>query len=81
MTQSETISPTTNITEAHLAHFRAMTSGEYENFALFSCFLGDEPTCAICAVNQEEGGNYTITPLFIAVTPKMKLTDHDGVGP
>lgn len=29
----------TNITQAHRAAFNALTSGEFANFALFSCFV------------------------------------------
>jgi len=67
---------TTN-TPDHRAAFEALISGEYDNFALFSCFVGGEPASAIVAVNRD-GEDYTITPLFVAVTPGMVLTDHDG---
>jgi hypothetical protein len=71
---------TTHITEAHRAQFQALTSGEYRNFALFSCFLDSEPTAAIVAVRESEDGAVAITPLFVAVTDAMlaRLTDHDG---
>ena len=76
---------TTNITEEHRRVFEALTSGEHDNFALFSCFLGTEPAAAIVAVNRcppaEEGGEpeyeYAISPLFVGIVPGMKLTDHD----
>ena len=68
---------TTNITAEHRAAFDALTSGCFENFALFSCYVGGEPAAAIVAVNRD-GDDYTITPLFVAVTPSMVLTDHDG---
>ena len=68
---------TTNITPDHRAAFEALVSGDYDNFALFSCFIGGEPASAIVAVNRN-GQEYTITPLFVAVTPGMVLTDHDG---
>ena len=68
---------TTNITPDHRAAFEALVSGEYENFALFSCFVGGEPASAIVAVHRD-GEDYTITPLFVAVTPGMVLTDHHG---
>ncbi|ADZ68931.1 hypothetical protein [Polymorphum gilvum] len=67
----------TNITPEHRAAFEALTSGEYANFALFSCFADGQPAAAICAVN-EQGGAYTIRPLFVSVTDTMRLTDHDG---
>ena len=68
---------TTNITAEHRAAFEALISGEYKNFALFSCFIADEPAVAIVAVNRD-GEEYTIRPLFVAITPGMVLTDHDG---
>jgi hypothetical protein len=67
----------TNITSEHRAVFEALTSGAYANFALFSCFVNGQPGAAIVAVNRE-GEEYTISPLFVAVTPVMVLTDHDG---
>jgi len=67
----------TNITAEHRAAFEAITSGHFDNFALFSCFVGGEPAAAIVSVNRD-GGDYTISPLFVALTPGMVLTDHDG---
>ena len=69
---------TTNINELHRQHFDAIRDPEYSNFALFSCFLDGKPTVAIVAINQD-GEEFRITPLFVAVTPEMSLTDHDGV--
>lgn len=72
--------PKTNITKEHQEHFDAIRKAM--NIALFSCFLNGEPTSAIVAVNHDEqSGEYTITPLFVAVTPGMVLTDHDGGQP
>ena len=68
---------TTNITVDHRAAFEALTSGDYANFALFSCFANGEPAAAIVAIN-EDGGNYAIMPQFVSVTPSLLLTDHDG---
>ena len=59
---------TTNITARHRAAFEALVSGDYRNFALFSCFVNGEPAAAIVAINQD-GGDYAITPLFVSVTP------------
>lgn len=66
-----------NITADHRAAFEALTSGDYVNFALFSCFVNGEPAAAIAAVNRD-GEEYAITPLFVSVTPSLTLTDHDG---
>jgi hypothetical protein len=68
---------TTNITADHRAVFQALTSGDYRNFALFSCFVNGEPAAAIVAVNQD-GDEYANTPLFVRITPSLTLTDHDG---
>jgi hypothetical protein len=68
---------TTNITEQHREAFEALTSGNYGNFALFSCFVDGEPSAAIVAVEQMPEGDL-IQPLFVAVTEAMGLTDHDG---
>lgn len=73
---------TTNITPAHRQAFEALLSGAYENFALFSCTVNGEPAAAIVAVNRDApDGDYTITPLFVSVTPGMSLADHDGTEP
>ena len=71
---------TTNITADHRAAFEALVSGDYANFALFSCFANGEPAVAIVAVNRD-GDGYAITPLFVSVTPSLTLTDHDGQPP
>ena len=68
---------TTNITADHRAAFEALTSGNYANFALFSCFVNGEPAAAIVAVNKD-GDGYAIAPLFVSITPSLTLTDHDG---
>lgn len=70
----------TNITDAHRTAFEALTSGKYKNFALFSCFVDGQPAAAIAAVNRD-GDDFTVTPLFVSVTPEMVLTDHDGKEP
>jgi hypothetical protein len=70
----------TNITCAHRKAFEALSSGQFDNFALFSCFVNGEPGSAVVAVNRD-GDDFTITPLFVSVTPGMTLTDHDGIEP
>jgi len=69
----------TNIRSEHISAFEALTSGEHDNFALFSCFLNGEPAAAIIAVTppDEPGGEYEITPLFVSVADAMVLTDHE----
>ncbi|RBI76134.1 hypothetical protein DQW77_04425 [Roseovarius sp. TE539] len=68
----------THITDSHVSAFEALTSGRYNNFALFSCQVNGEPAAAIVALTPD-GDELTITPLFVSVTPDMILTDHDGV--
>lgn len=70
--------PTTNITPENKREFEALTSGEYGNFALYSCFVNGEPTVAIVVVDEKCGRKYTLTPLYVALTDGMVLTDHDG---
>jgi hypothetical protein len=68
----------TNILPAHQEAFKALTSGKYDNFALFSCFINGKPGSAIVAVTRE-GEDYNISPVFVSLAPGMKLTDHEGV--
>jgi hypothetical protein len=68
---------TTNITKEHRAAFEALISAGCGNFALFSCFVSGEPAAAIVAVTRD-GEAYTISPLFVALTPGMVLTDIDS---
>ena len=70
----------TNIRPEHVSAFEALTSGRFENFALFSCFLDGEPVAAIVAITPSvsEGEDYQVTPLFVSVTDAMVLTDHGG---
>ena len=75
---------TTNITAEHRRAFDALTSGRYENFCLFSCTSDGQPAAAIAAVTApppaENGADpeLVITPMFVSVTPGIKLVDHDG---
>ena len=71
---------TTNITTAHKQAFEALTSGEYDNFALLSCFVNGDPAAAIVAVHRD-ATEYLLTPLFVSVTDAMHLADHNGVSP
>ena len=67
----------TNITKEHRELWEALRNPEYTNFGLFSCFVDDEPAVAIVAVNESDE-EYNITPLFVSVTPKMSIRNHDG---
>ena len=70
----------TNIRSDHVSAFEALTSGRYENFALFSCFVNGAPASAIVAIMapDDETGECCVTPLFVSVTDTMVVTDHDG---
>ncbi|MCA6355228.1 hypothetical protein [Phenylobacterium sp.] len=67
----------THITPAHREAFDALTGGAFTNFPLLSCFVDGRPSAAIVAVTRDEA-DYVLSPLFVAVTPDMVLTDHDG---
>ena len=69
-----------NITTQHSEAFNALTSGDFVNFALVSCFVDGAPAAAIVAVNVD-GESYDMHPLFVSVTEKMVLTDHEGRTP
>ena len=42
----------TNITDDHRRAFHLLTSGDYDNFALFSCFIDGSPAAAIVALSE-----------------------------
>lgn len=69
----------TNIRQEHISTFEALTSGEHDDFVLFSCFLDGEPAVAIVAVTppRSDEDEYQITPLFVGITESMVLTDHE----
>lgn len=67
----------TNITPAHRKAFQALGKNQAGNIALFSCWVNGEPTSAIVTINRD-GANFAITPIFVAVTANMLLTDHEG---
>ena len=70
----------TNITTAHREAFAALRDAAFANFALFSCFVNNQPASAIVSI-VEHRGEYSITPLFVSVADAMVLTCHDGHTP
>ena len=74
----------TNITDERKRVFEALKSGEYGNFAPFSCFVDGGPAVDITTVlptppetpGDEPG--YLVRPLFASVTPAVRPTDHEG---
>lgn len=71
----------TNITPELKDLFTALTSGEYSNFALVSCFVDGEPASAIVVARRNEDELVEIKSVFVSITPGMVLTDHDGNEP
>ena len=45
----------------------------YENITLASCLVNGEPGVAIVMVDDAGEGKVAVMPLFVAITPKMKL--------
>ena len=74
----------TNITEEHPSAFEALTSGHYDNFALFSCLLNGQRASAIVAVtahrpdDKDGETKFHIKPLFVSIVDGLVLTDHYG---
>ena len=76
--------PATNISGQHRNAFEALTSGQYDNFALFSCFLNGQPAAAIVPVTAHQSDDkngetqFHIKPLFVSIVDGIMLTGHDG---
>ena len=74
----------TNITDQHRRAFKALTSGRYDNIALFSFEFDGTPAASFVAVAKsplaEDGAEpeYVLQPLFISITGNMALTDRIG---
>ena len=66
----------THIQDAHKRVLRDLQNGT-PGFALFSCFVDKEPAVSLVRVTKE-GGEYNIQPLFVSITARMKITDHEG---
>jgi len=71
----------TNITPEHIEAFEAISSGRYDNIALFSCFVDGHPAAAIVSVIRDAQGNFQTMPLFVSVTAWTHIADHDGLSP
>ena len=76
----------TRITEEHRRAFETLASGDYPNFALFSC-RNDQPAAAIVAANgcrsAEEAGEraFHIKPPFDSIADGPVPVDHEGRAP
>ena len=79
--------PDTNLTEDCKRAFATLKSGDAANFCLFSCLVNGEPAAVVSAVTPlpsdtgDANRSYRVHPLFVSVTPGMRLTDHDGREP
>lgn len=65
------------ITPGHVRAYQAVTSRLYDNITLWSCCINGEPGVAIVMVDQVGDGSLAVMPLFVAVTPGMKI-DFEG---
>lgn len=65
------------ITDEIKADFAAIRDNNYGNIALFSCKVNGIPTVAIVAVTEDDK-NYSVVPMFVAVTKDMVLEAPDG---
>jgi hypothetical protein len=63
----------TNITPGHVSAFQAVRSQLYDNITLSSCLINGEPGVAIVMVDHCGEGKVAVCPLFVAITPGMKL--------
>ena len=78
--------PDTNLTEDCKRAFAALRSGDVANVCPFSRFVNGESAAAVSAVTPRPSDTgdadcYRIQPLFVSVTPGMRLADHDGCEP
>jgi len=73
----------TNITGECRTSFELIRDPNVKGIALFSCFVNGEPTSAIVSICEDstDPGSRYVVPLFVAITPGMVLTNHDGEPP
>ena len=75
--------PATNISDQHCEAFEALTSGHYDNFALFSYVLDGRPAAANVSLTAHQSDDkdreteFHIKPLFVSIADGIVLTDHD----
>ena len=62
-----------HITPGHVRAFQAVRSPLYDNITLTSCTINDEPGVAIVIVDDAGEDKIAVMPLFVAITPGMKL--------
>lgn len=66
-----------NITPGHVRVFQAIRSQFYDNFTLASCTINGDPGVAIVMMDEVGEGKVAVMPLFVAITPRMKI-EFDG---
>ena len=78
----------THITQDHIDAFNALRNKDFDNFCLTSCYVNGTPATAIAIINinssmtNDQGKpKASITPLFVSITPDMKLIRHTGKDP
>jgi len=73
-----------NITPGHVNAYQAVRSQLYDNITLASCVINGDPGVAIVMVEHCGEGKVSVCPLFVAITPNMKLDfpgeDESGSG-
>ena len=62
-----------NITPGHVRVFQAIRSPLYDNITLASCTINGEPGVAIVMIDEVGEGKIAVMPLFVGITPGMKL--------
>jgi hypothetical protein len=62
-----------NITPGHVRAFNMVTSGLFDDVTLWSCSIDGEPGVAIVMVKEVGEGKVAVMPLFVAITPEMKI--------
>jgi hypothetical protein len=83
--------PRSFITPGHVRAYQMLTSSLYtDNLTLTSCYINGEPGVAIVLVDEVGENKVAVMPLFVAITPQMKLAfvgeeegsgDGEGGGP
>lgn len=83
MTTDAKVRADSSVFEKHKPVFDAISNGS-SYFGMIPCSVNGEESCAIVLIEdiEENGENgYAMTPIFVAVTPGMRLLDGAGVPP
>ena len=70
-----------HISEQLKGAFEYVRGASDDRVCLFDCRVNGEKAVAICAIQPAPGGEYALAPLFVSITPAMKLTDSSGLPP